>query len=355
MNREELYEHLDDISAAEQRHLSSDTIQLSGFYTSLDAQGLREESGIYHLTRKSLKNPIKTGEPDSFWGRLEYSPMQKLFLIKKATRFYREPFMYADFIAVRYVYRGHCSIFSPESSLLLSENDTLLLNQGFVFSQKLEKTEDIVFTFMFDRDYISSNILSSLHNHSVVTKILFDYAMDSKPAQKYILFHGADNQKIREAVENILCEFMDPREYSETIIEYHLKIFLLELLHCTYEYKKTPVSLPVEKIAGLMNYVDENYRTVSLRQLSEEYGYSEKYISRLFLRCSGFNLKDYCFAKKLEEVCARLRDTDASILEILEQAGITSETYFYRKFRSQFGMSPAEYRKQTRLTQCCKF
>ena len=344
MNREELYEHLDEISSAEQRHLSSDTVLLSGFYASLDAQGLREESGVYHLTRKILKDAAKTGVPDSFWGRLEYSPMQELFVIKKATRFYREPFMYADFIAVRYVYRGHCSIFSPDSSLLLSENDTLLLNRGFVFSQMLEKTEDVVFTFMFDRDYVSGNILSSLHNHGVVTKILFDYAMDSKPAQKYILFHGGNNRRIREAVENILCEFIDPREYSETIIEYHLKIFLLELLHCTYEYKRTPVSLPVEKIAGLMNYVDENYRTVSLRQLSEEYGYSEKYISRLFLRCAGLNLKDYCSKKKMDEVCAKLRGTNASITDILEQAGITSETYFYRKFHAQYGMSPAEYR-----------
>ena len=31
--------------------------------------------------------------------------------------------------------------------------------------------------------------------------------------------------------------------------------------------RRAPANLPVAKIAGLMNYVDENFRTVSLREL----------------------------------------------------------------------------------------
>ena len=350
MEREELWGHLDDLSPAEKSHLSSPEVRLSDFYLELEAAGFKDENGVYRIPRSMLKrrSATETHAPEYFWRMLDESPRQSIFLIKKATRFYREPYMYADFIAVRYVYRGHCRIYSPDASLVLSENDILLMNQGFVFSQHLEDTEDVVFTLMFDREYIASNIIRSLHNNGVVTKSLLDYALDAKPAQKYIVFHGRQNRRIREALESILCEYIDPSEYGDMLIEFYLKIFLLELLRCEYEYGKAPANLPVGKIAGLMNYVDENYRTVSLRELSKEYGYSEKYISRLFKCCTGVNLKDYCFQKKLDEVCLLLRSTTMPVDQILLQARASNESYFYRKFREACGVSPSEYRAKAK-------
>lgn len=350
MEREELWGHLDDLSPSEETRLASPEGRLSDFYLDLEAAGLKDENGVYHIPRSMLKrrSAKESAALDYFWNRLDRSPHQMIFLIKKATRFYREPYMYADFIAVRYVYRGHCHIFTPDHAFELAENDMLLMNQGFVLSQHLENTEDVVFTFMFDREYIASNIIRSLHKNGVVTKFLLDYALDTKPAQKYIIFHGGPNRRIREALENILCEYIDPSEYGDMLLEFYLKIFLLELLRCEYEYGKAPANLPVGKIAGLMNYVDDNYRTVSLRELSREYGYSEKYISRLFKTCTGVNLKDYCFQRKLDEVCLLLRNTALPVDQILLQAGASNETYFYRKFREVCGVSPSEFRVKAR-------
>lgn len=350
MEREEIWSHLDDLSPTEKEHLASPEVRLSDFYRALETAGFKDANGVYHIPRSMLKRRVTSVPPASgyFWRALDHSPLQSVFLIKKATRFYREPYMYADFIAVRYVYRGHCRICTPDVAFELAENDTILMNQGFVLSQQLENAEDAVFTFMFDREYIASNIIRSLHQSGVVTKFLLDYALDTKSAQKYIVFHGGQNRRIREAVENIICEFMDPGKNSELLIEFYLKIFLLELLRCRYEYGKAPANLPVGKIAGLMNYVDENYRTVSLRELSREYGYSEKYISRLFKSCTGVNLKDYCFQKKLDEVCLLLRSTTMPVDQILLQAGASNETYFYRKFREACGVSPSEYRAKAK-------
>lgn len=351
MEREELWTHLDDLSPTEKAHLESAELRLSGFYRTLEAEGLKDGNGVYHLPRSLLKRSFPDSAPASeyFWRRLDRSPHQSIFFLKKATRFYREPFMSAEFIAVRFVYRGHCKIYTPEGLLELAENDILLMNTGFVLSQHLENAEDIVFTLIFDRDYIANNIMRSLHRHGVVTKFLMDYALDARPAQKCILFHTGQNRRVREMLENILCEFIEPGENGDLLIEFTLKILFLELLRCEYEYGKAPANLQVGKIAGLMNYVDEHYRTVSLRELAREYGYAEKYISRLFKNCTGINLKDYCFGKKMEEVCLLLRNSALPADQILLRAGVTNETYFYRKFRELHGMTPAEYRTVSKV------
>jgi AraC-like DNA-binding protein len=346
MEREELWKHIDDLSPSEKTHLASTETRLSRFYRELEAAGFKDENGVYHLPRSVLKRSFTDNTPASeyFWRRLDRSPYQSTVFLKKATRFYREPFMYADFIGVRFVYRGHCQIYTPEGHRELAENDVLLMNQGFVLSQHLETPEDIVFTLSFDRDYIAHNIIRSLHKHGIVTKFLTDYALDARPAQKCILFHAGQNRRVRETLENLLCEYIDPGENGDMLIEFYLKILFLELLRCEYEYGKAPANLSVGRIAGLMNYVDEHYRTVSLRELSQKYGYAEKYISRLFKGCTGVNLKDYCFRKKMEEVCLLLRNSALPTDQILLRAGVTNETYFYRKFREQHSMTPAEYR-----------
>jgi AraC-like DNA-binding protein len=201
------------------------------------------------------------------------------------------------------------------------------MNQGFVLSQHLETSEDIVFTLSFDRDYVVHNIIRSLHKHGIVTKFLTDYALDARPAQKYILFHAGQNRRVREMLENLLCEYIEPGENSDLLIEFYLKILFLELLRCSYEYGKAPANLSVGRIAGLMNYVDEHYRTVSLRDLSQKYGYAEKYISRLFKGFTGVNLKDYCFRKKMDEVCLLLRNSSMPIDQVLLRSGVTPADY----------------------------
>ncbi|MBR4193303.1 MAG: helix-turn-helix transcriptional regulator [Oscillospiraceae bacterium] len=71
-------------------------------------------------------------------------------------------------------------------------------------------------------------------------------------------------------------------------------------------------------------------------------------ISRLFKYCTGINLKDYCFEKKMDEVCLLLRNSALPTDQVLLRAGVTNETYFYRKFRELHGMTPAEYRARAK-------
>ena len=348
MEVNELRRHMSDISGREISYRDNKSTVLSPFYEYLEMMNQKDENGIYYMSQSLLKDSALKGHTETkhpyFWDNLNYDSPS--FLIKKATRFYREPFSQAEFIALRYVYSGSWHIFTPHQEIVLSEGDLIMLSPGFIFSQQLEEN-DHVFTMMFDKAYIRDFILKGITSSNSISELLLNYATDREISQKYILFHTRENIRVKQAMEEILCEKIDPSLYSEEMMASLLKILLIQLLYCPYDYANDSIR-NIQKVAGILNYVNLHYRDVSLHNLAEEFGYNEKYISRLFQKSTGISFKDYVFQRKCENICFQLNNTDLPIDEIIHQEGITNETYFFHRFRSIYGCSPSEYRNTNR-------
>lgn len=344
MNRKELYGHLYELTTTEQQRKTSPEPVPSQYYRCMDALGMKDEQGIY-LLGLNLKLPYN--EPDSsIWSKLTASPYQSIVTLKKASRFYKEPFACANFISMRYVYSGKTEIHTLDSSFVLKKNDICLMNSGFAFSQHLLHDEDLVFTLMFEKDYLLRNVLNNTKVNSVITRFILDYIMDNKNPQNYILFHGKDNEHIQAIIEDLLCEYLDPGPYGEVLIENYIRIFLIEVLRCEYEYSKTPESRQTIRLAEILDYIDKNFRTVTLDTLSGEFGYNSKYLSRLIKNYTEKNFKDFVTEKRMDWASLLLSNTDLPIHEIMVECGLLNETYFYKCFRNQFHMTPKEYRKR---------
>jgi len=347
MQLKEILEHLNDTSERELEYSDNPNHGLSPFYRYLEQTGQKDENGIFLLTQKMLRK--ETTMPDSsmasfFWDRMNSSSSR--FLIKKATRYYREPFIKTDFISMRYVYSGHCHIFTPQKEIVLNQGDMIVLNPGFVFSQQLQEN-DHVFTMMFDQTYIRDYLLKGLTGNSDLSQILLKYISNDEISQKYIIFHTSENHWVNNTIEEILCEQLEKTVYGDELMVSLLKTMLIQMIYCPYEYTEANTR-NFQKIAGILNYVNIHYNEVTLSDLSEQFGYNQKYISKLFLRSTGISFKDYVFGLKCDDVCFQLNNSTLSVEEILYNVGITNESYFYRKFRSIYGLSPSEYRQKNK-------
>lgn len=345
MTRSELRNYLYHLTPSELKRKESPVPIPSRFYTHLESIGLKDERGVFHLPASTFQVP--NVKPDgTLWSAMDVSPRQALFRIKKATRYFDEPLAYADFIAIRYVYSGESQIRTPETSFTLGRNDACLLNSSFVLSQHLSHDEDVVFTLMFEKDYLIRNVIHNLKGNDVITRFIVDYILENKNPQNYIIFHGADNDRLVTIMEDMLCEYIDPTVYGETLVLSYLQTFLIEMIYCDYDYSKNPESKSTIRLAEILNYIDGNYNNVSLEILSDVFGYNSKYISRLIKNHTGKNFKDFILEKRMEQVKLLLTNTDMPIHQIMERCGLTNETYFYKRFNSLFHMSPNEYRKR---------
>jgi AraC-like DNA-binding protein len=346
MNREDLRERMYEMTDTEKERQLSGTEIPSPFYQYLESISGKDENGVYLLSSNFdyYENfPNSTG----IWGNFMTSPHQSVLRIKRASRFYHEPMAKGDFISIRYIYSGDSQITTKASSFTLHQNDICLFSNNFVFSQYLPDEKDIVFTLMFEREYLIQNILQYTKINRIATSFILNYIMEQKHRQNYIIFHGGENDMIRLLFENILCEYIDPSPNSTILTENYIRLMMLETFCCNYDCNKEPLNKSNPIATDILDYIDSHFSSVTLASLSSKFGYNSKYMSRMIRQLTGRGFTEYVNSKRMDRACLLLSNSNLSIHDIIEECGLSNETYFYRCFRTQFHMTPNEYRNQT--------
>ena len=348
MTREELIRHFYELTEREEYLRDNPQTGPSTFYRFLEQKGYRENDGIYHMPSIYFAYQDSSA-PRTFTDGIDCSPYQSLFRIKKATRFQREPLSYADFLSIRYVYSGDVMIRTRDGDFTMKQNDVLLVNSGFVLSQYLAGEDDIVFTLMFEKDYLIHNVLNNKAAGNVITRFIYSYIMSSVNPRNYILFHGKDNDRLPRVFEDLLMEYTSPTDLGTILLEAYLQILLVEMSHSAFEFRQDRESRGHYVIAEILDEIDRNYATVTLQALSDKYSYNPDHISRQIRRATGRSFKDHLLDRRMEAVCSHLKNSTLPVSEIEEKAGFQNETYFYKKFREKYGMTPNEYREASKL------
>jgi AraC-like DNA-binding protein len=101
----------------------------------------------------------------------------------------------------------------------------------------------------------------------------------------------------------------------------------------------------VQKIVPALEYVNKSYaENVTLDTTSAMLGFDPSYFCRMFKSATGATFTEYlnfvriCKAEKL------LSRTQKSILDISEEVGFSSLSYFNRVFKKYRNCSPRSYR-----------
>lgn len=95
------------------------------------------------------------------------------------------------------------------------------------------------------------------------------------------------------------------------------------------------------------NYISKHlHDPIMLPDLAEACGLSERRLSEKFYRETGERVGDYIHRQKLREARDLLRFSSMSICDIGNALGYSSQSYFTRKYREQFGVTPLEERKK---------
>lgn len=85
--------------------------------------------------------------------------------------------------------------------------------------------------------------------------------------------------------------------------------------------------------------------TVTTEQLAKELGMNRTYLCKLFAEETGLTINQYVTKVKMEEAKRLMDITPKSIADIAAYLGYSSQSYFQRVFKQQYGLTPGQYRK----------
>lgn len=101
-----------------------------------------------------------------------------------------------------------------------------------------------------------------------------------------------------------------------------------------------------EKIYQALLYIQSNHnRDLSLDETAGAVGLQPSYLSAMFKKETGTTFLQYLHEERMKHACRLLSENPGlSIEQVARQAGYNTATYFHKVFRSQFGMSPNQWR-----------
>lgn len=83
------------------------------------------------------------------------------------------------------------------------------------------------------------------------------------------------------------------------------------------------------------------------QEIADRLNLSKRQFSRFVLKNYGSSFHELIKKRRLYAASAQLTDTDFSIENICYRVGFSNKTAFYNYFRREFGVTPAEFRKNT--------
>jgi len=99
-------------------------------------------------------------------------------------------------------------------------------------------------------------------------------------------------------------------------------------------------------IKNVIKYIENNYNSdLCLKGLAQEFGTTEKYISKLIKNKLDISFHEYLSNFRINRAKILLIETNKNITKIYSEIGFNNRNTFVRIFRKTMGITPTEYRK----------
>ena len=135
---------------------------------------------------------------------------------------------------------------------------------------------------------------------------------------------------------------IDNLQYSSMCLWHFLSSFLFINHFKNFLYREEH-NFTDQVIDFLKSNLSKNY---TLKEISEEFGFSISHFSYLFRNRTGYAPLEYFSILKIQRACQYLDLTDIRIKEIGSKVGYNDPYYFSRVFHKIMNMSPIDYRQK---------
>ena len=163
----------------------------------------------------------------------------------------------------------------------------------------------------------------------------------------YLIHFPASRELIR-SVDLVISDFTSVRNPEELVVIDTMRFFNRLANLSKKEYSPLYTASKKEPALYAMKKVREEYRTITLDALAKEMNYSKAYISQTLKNLLDMSFEELLLYRRYIVAMGLLERTDMSLSEIATEVGFETYAGFYKFWKKRHGLSPEEYRKQTR-------
>ncbi len=224
---------------------------------------------------------------------------------------------------------GEAEVWLDEKKVNAKKNFCWLCLPGSAHNVRLNKGTKLL-SVQFSSDYIEQYLVKeSMVINSVISELgasecefLTDLILSSaKTAEKNEVFSNLAFKGLLEYLTAFILSKSDFADFSE----------------------QNDIDMTVVKIIRYTKlHIAEQ---LSVKTLSEIFGYTPNYFSYLFKSRIGMNFTEFLTHERLRLANILLKNSDISVSDIAVQTGFETSAYFCRIYKKTFGKTPKEFRQ----------
>ena len=263
-------------------------------------------------------------------------------------RYYDVPVHSHGYIEMNYVFSGNCTAMVNDKTIHLSTGDICIMDRNVSHRILPTGEKDIVLYIMLSIEYFSNSFINALLDSGPVAKFLADVILEKNDHNQYLMFHTAGNSLVKELIESMIIEYLNPGICCATVLHSNLTVLFVELARSYQghmERKKQKRSR--RYLTEILSYMEQHSNDCTLTEVAKQFNFTPNYLSRMLKYETSSNFQDILCECKMKRAAFLLSNSEIPIYKIANECGYQNQSFFRQKFVEVNGQSPAEYRKST--------
>ena len=295
--------------------------------------------------RREIDQQIYTEKKDMVIDSKKLLQKGKLIQVRPHTRFVHFPKHTHNYIEMIYMCQGSTTHILNGNEIVLEQGDLLFLNQNAVQEILPAGEDDIAVNFIVLPEFLDTAFSMMGDEENQLRDFLVGSLCGRDGETSWMYFHVADILPIQNLIENMVWTIFYDSSNKRSCTQITMGLLFLQLLNYMDKMETGGSKYDSEITAAVLSYINGHYKNGTLSELSEQMGYDVYWLSREIRRRTGRTYKELLQEKRMQQAVYLLANSEIPVTDIIESIGYDNTSYFYRKFREKYGMSPKEYRK----------
>lgn len=296
--------------------------------------------------QKNINKTIYTRKKELVVDSQHFLQKGKLIQVRTHTRFVHFPKHRHNYVEVIYMCKGSTNHIIDGNEVVLEEGDLLFLNQNATQEILPAGKDDIAINFIIQPQFFDRTFEMIGADDNMLRDFLVGSLCEDSRRTSYLYFHVADVLPIQNLIENMIWSLLNNQINKRSCNQLTMGLLFLHLINHMEKMETDGKAYHEEFEVQVLNYIETKYKDGSLAELSELMGYSVYWMSHEIKKRTGKTYKELVQTKRMNQAAYMLTNSHVPVAEIIRMVGYDNTSYFHRKFKERYGMSPKEFRQQ---------
>lgn len=253
-----------------------------------------------------------------------------------------------EYIELVYVYSGSCRHFVENQTFEMKTGVLCILAPNAIHAISACEDDAILVNIMMSQKLFDASFLKMMQRSATLSEFV-ESVLYERRVSPYIIYPTGNDEWMHQLVLHMVKE----RRKKDYLYNESISLMVRQMfIHILRNYELMAiVSDPIchmqeNRVVALMGYIAVNYRSITLAQTADFFGYSRAYMSQILSKYTGKTFTALVNEEKMKNAAKLLRETRLGLTEIGGEVGCYDASHFSHKFKKIYGMTPTEYRTQ---------